>query len=115
MRFARSFAELLPFPDAAFDLVVTTMSFHHWTDQMKALHEVHRVLSPIGIFALADALSVGILRWIFARNNHGRFNRPEALNAMLQEAGFEVEHFARVPRFSGTVQVVLSRSPAAEG
>jgi ubiquinone/menaquinone biosynthesis C-methylase UbiE len=112
LHFARAFAEQLPFPNAAFDLVLTTMSFHHWADQERALHEVCRVLSPGGIFALADALPVGVFHWIFTRNHHGRFNKPEALQAMLLEAGFEVQHFARVPKFSGTVQAVLSRVSA---
>ena len=115
LRFARAFGEQLPFPDAAFDLVVTTLSFHHWADQPRALREVRRVLSGGGIFALADALPVGLLRWIFTRNGHGRFNKPEVLEGMLLEAGFAMPRFARVPRFSGTVQVVLSEAAEVGG
>lgn len=36
----------LPFPDASFDLVVSTISQHHWTDPLAGLSEVRRVLRP---------------------------------------------------------------------
>ena len=36
----------LPFPDATFDLVVSTISQHHWTDPGAGLRELNRVLRP---------------------------------------------------------------------
>ena len=48
VRFVQAFAEELPFPDASFDLVTSTMSFHHWADQRRGLREVRRVLAPGG-------------------------------------------------------------------
>jgi ubiquinone/menaquinone biosynthesis C-methylase UbiE len=38
----------LPFPDESFDLVVSTMSMHHWADAMAGLTEIDRVLRPGG-------------------------------------------------------------------
>ena len=36
----------LPFPDESFDLVVSTMSMHHWADPTAGLAEIDRVLRP---------------------------------------------------------------------
>jgi SAM-dependent methyltransferase len=38
----------LAFPDASFDLVVTTLSMHHWADPAAGLAEIGRVLRPGG-------------------------------------------------------------------
>jgi SAM-dependent methyltransferase len=36
----------LSFPDGSFDLVVSTLSMHHWADQRSGLGEIRRVLRP---------------------------------------------------------------------
>jgi ubiquinone/menaquinone biosynthesis C-methylase UbiE len=36
----------LPFPDATFDVVVSTISQHHWTDPGAGMREINRVLHP---------------------------------------------------------------------
>jgi ubiquinone/menaquinone biosynthesis C-methylase UbiE len=38
----------LAFPDASFDLVVSTLSMHHWADPGAGLTEIARVLRPGG-------------------------------------------------------------------
>jgi SAM-dependent methyltransferase len=38
----------LPFPDASFDLVVSTLSMHHWADAAAGQAEIGRVLRPGG-------------------------------------------------------------------
>jgi ubiquinone/menaquinone biosynthesis C-methylase UbiE len=53
-QFVVSRAEELPFAHAVFDIAVTTISFHHWTDRRAGLHEVLRVLRPGGHFILVD-------------------------------------------------------------
>ncbi|MGZ3240383.1 MAG: class I SAM-dependent methyltransferase, partial [Burkholderiaceae bacterium] len=50
-------AEQLPCPDAAFDVVVTRFSAHHWADVPAAMKEVHRVLRPNGVVVVIDIIS----------------------------------------------------------
>ncbi len=50
----------LAFPDASFDLVVSTLSMHHWDDPSAALTEIGRVLRP-GARALVWDLRPGVV------------------------------------------------------
>ena len=48
--------ESLPFPDRAFDLVVSRYSAHHWARPERALREFRRVLRAGGRFVLSDVI-----------------------------------------------------------
>ena len=50
-------AEQLPFPDASFDVVVSTLSAHHWADPAQALADQARVLRPGGQLRAYDLRS----------------------------------------------------------
>jgi len=52
--FRRGNAENIPYPDGSFDLVVSTLSLHHWSAPGKVLDEVARVLRAAGKCVLAD-------------------------------------------------------------
>ena len=41
-------AEHIPYGDEYFDLVVSTLSFHHWANRTECLKEMHRVLKTGG-------------------------------------------------------------------
>jgi ubiquinone/menaquinone biosynthesis C-methylase UbiE len=89
LRFARAQAEELPFADGQFDLVLSTISFHHWADQGKGLHEVARALVPGGLFLLADHFVIRLQRFFFATpNRRERFHTPTEIGGMLRGAGF---------------------------
>ena len=45
-----SMVESIPLPDNSIDLITSTVSFHHWSDQLQGLREVARVLYPGGRF-----------------------------------------------------------------
>jgi ubiquinone/menaquinone biosynthesis C-methylase UbiE len=44
----------IPFPADSLDLVVSTLSLHHWSDPVGALDEIARVLQPGGAFLVFD-------------------------------------------------------------
>ena len=44
----------LPYPDRSIDLVVSTLSQHHWPDRAAALAELARVLAPGGRIRIYD-------------------------------------------------------------
>jgi len=62
--FRRGDAAALPHPDASFDLIVCQAAFKNFTEPVKALDEMHRVLRPGGAAIVedlsADATDEGI-------------------------------------------------------
>jgi ubiquinone/menaquinone biosynthesis C-methylase UbiE len=110
-RFVQGSAESLPFDDASFDLVVSTMSFHHWRNQRAGLREVSRVLVPGGVLALADGLAVGWLRFAFrVAGKRGRFHTPDELHEMFVQQGLRPAGRRVLPKMGGSVQVVVGRA-----
>jgi ubiquinone/menaquinone biosynthesis C-methylase UbiE len=61
LRFSVGVAEHLACDDSVFDLVVSTTSFDHWTDQQQGLCECARVLVPGGALVLADQFSLWLV------------------------------------------------------
>jgi arsenite methyltransferase len=57
--FQEGSAEQLPFPDRAFDVVISNGVFNLIPDKAKALQEVFRVLKSSGRFLLADQIFMG--------------------------------------------------------
>jgi ubiquinone/menaquinone biosynthesis C-methylase UbiE len=52
--FIAAYAEDLPFAPGTFDLVISTLSAHHWSDPTRALAELARVLRPGGKLRIYD-------------------------------------------------------------
>jgi len=82
--FKLSTAETLPFSDQSFDLVVSSLSFHHWADQVKALHEIARVLRIGGHFYLADINST------FINFFHKRIKNQKQIRDLVGDVGLIV-------------------------
>lgn len=55
-------AEMLPFGDGEFDIVVCNASFHHYVHPNEALNEMHRVLKDGGKLIIGDPYVNGIAR-----------------------------------------------------
>jgi len=81
-RFVDGRAEAIPLEDASVDLVVSTLSAHHWSDMPAALRELDRVLRP------------GAEAWIYD----------------LRFAAYGPEDLARIGAEAGIEPVRLSRS-----
>lgn len=56
IQFDRAFAENLPYSDASFDRVVSSLFFHHltWDDKKRTVGEIYRILKPHGELHVAD-------------------------------------------------------------
>ena len=87
LRFTVGVAERLPFPDDAFDLVVSTTSFDHWADQQEGLRECARVLSPGGKLMLADLFSPLLLPSLLAGRS-GKARTKRRASQLVRTAGF---------------------------
>lgn len=63
--FGEGSVEAIPFPEASFDLVVSTLSLHHWSDPVAGLRETGRVTRPFGRYFVLDLRrDIAILPWL---------------------------------------------------
>lgn len=89
-------AERLPFQDAAFDLVVSRYSAHHWSDVPAALREAARVLRPGGRLVMIDVVASEVPVFdttlqaveLLRDPSHVRDYRVSEWQAMLAATGF---------------------------
>ncbi len=79
-------AEHLPFPDTTFDLVVSTTSFDHWSDQGAGVTECARVLTRGGRLVLVDQFSV-LLAPTLAFGRRGKVRTKRRANQLLEATG----------------------------
>ena len=95
--FRLALIEAIPFPDASFDLVTSSLMLHHLPDDLKTkgLLEIRRVLKPGGRFVAVDfaAHSHSALGHLLSILGHSRGESMlDKLTPMLKDAGFgEVE------------------------
>lgn len=84
----------LPYPDHSFDVVVSTISLHHWQELERPLRELYRVLRPDGRVWIYDA----------------RFIKPavvEKAQASTPFAGTQLEH--QLVRMNGLLFAMYRR------
>ncbi len=105
IRYVWGSAESIPAADHYFNKVLSVESFYYYTDQGKALDELHRVMAPGGkLFILINLYKDNhySLRWV------GELKVPvQALSekeyvALLQEHGFSNVETRRIPDRSPT-------------
>jgi len=87
LRFSVGVAEDLQFPDAFFDIVLSTNSFDHWENQGAGLVECARVLSPGGRLVLTDLFSLWLAPTLLV-GRRGRARTKHRASELLGASGF---------------------------
>jgi ubiquinone/menaquinone biosynthesis C-methylase UbiE len=106
IQFQQAMAEELPFPNASFDLVFSTMTFHHWSNQTRGIAEVARILTPGGRWVLADFVASGFMRQVRSLLRLHQFPERADLEGMLSDAGLKVVTDRRIRRLAGQIAVM---------
>jgi ubiquinone/menaquinone biosynthesis C-methylase UbiE len=122
--FQHALLESLPFPDARFDVVITSFVLHHFPDDLLArcIGEIRRVLKPGGRLVAFDfAAGHGPHRGLFRRHAHPHdtFNLY-AITPMLNAAGLVVRErgdagFAHAVYIKATPGVPADQRELPEG
>jgi ubiquinone/menaquinone biosynthesis C-methylase UbiE len=81
-------AESLPLADSSVDVVLSSISFHHWSDQLAALREISRVLRSGGCFCLAD---ISMPEWLAKLFRRSKVKSPAAVSQFFNGAGLPVK------------------------
>lgn len=122
--FANGLADELPYDQVSFDVVLTTLFFHHLDDTTKraTATEILRVLKPGGRLVVADfgrphdplmRIAAGATVQLLDGRATTSLNVAGRLPGLLRDAGFEpVEIADRLRSPSGTIDVIVGRSPA---
>lgn len=86
LHFSSAVAEHLPFVDGTFDLVVSTTSFDHWSDQQTGLADCARVLKSGGHLVLVDQFSPWLAPTLVA-SRRGKARTKRRCSRLLLAAG----------------------------
>lgn len=111
--FRNSVAERLPFPDAYFDAVLSTVMFHHLPrkTRLQCAQEIRRVLKPGGRVLVVDFEGISDQK----RTLLSHFHRPHGhvtvrdIDALLSEAGLNTVESG--PMGLRDLQFVLAEAP----
>jgi len=113
IQFQQATAEELPFPNASFDLVFSTMTFHHWHNQKRGLAEVARVLTPGGRWLLAEFVASGFMKPIRSLLRLHQFPDRAHLHGVLLDTGLKIVRERHVSGLGGQVAVMAIASEPA--
>jgi ubiquinone/menaquinone biosynthesis C-methylase UbiE len=106
LTFAVGVAEQIGYPNDAFDLIVSTTSFDHWSDQQAGLRECARVLRRGGQLVLVDQFSPMLMPTI----RRGKARTRSRATRLLLRAGFASPHWHRL--YAVIVHAVTATKPA---
>jgi ubiquinone/menaquinone biosynthesis C-methylase UbiE len=116
--FEEGMAYQLPYPDASFDRVLSSLVFHHLTtqDKERALAEIYRVLKPAGELHLAD---FGVPHGFYAKIISSLMRRFERVDdninghipEMFVRAKFSVTKTSTFSTLFGTLTLLRGTKP----
>jgi ubiquinone/menaquinone biosynthesis C-methylase UbiE len=109
LTFAVGVAEQIGYPDDTFDLIVSTTSFDHWSDQRAGLSECARVLRPGGRLVLVDQFSWWLMPTMLT-SRRGKARTRRRATRLLQSAGFRSPHWHRL--YAVIINAVTATKPA---
>lgn len=99
MRFAMGTAQVLPLPDASYDVVSCTLAMHHVPARKRAgaAAEMYRVTKPGGRLLIADFDPSRLLPHPGARRTHRAAESVGPLEELAAGAGYRVESAGSLP------------------
>jgi ubiquinone/menaquinone biosynthesis C-methylase UbiE len=109
LTFSVGLAEDLRYPDAMFDLIVSTTSFDHWSDQQAGLTECARVLRPGGQLVLVDQFSWWLAPTLLT-SRRGKARTRRHASRLLLHAGFCSPRWHRL--YAVIINAVTATKPA---
>lgn len=110
IQFQQATAEELPFPNGSFDLVFSTMTFHHWQNQARGAAEVARVLTPDGRWLLAEFVPLGFMKRVRSLLRLYQFPDQARLQDVLGNAGLKIVKDQRVSGLRGQIALMAIAS-----
>jgi ubiquinone/menaquinone biosynthesis C-methylase UbiE len=109
LTFSVGAAEELSYPDGAIDLIVSTTSFDHWSDQQAGLTECARVLRPGGTLVLVDQFSYWLLPTLLTARR-GKARTKRRANHLLLRANFQPPQWHNL--YAAIIKAVIATKPA---
>jgi ubiquinone/menaquinone biosynthesis C-methylase UbiE len=109
LTFSVRVAEDLRYPDATFDLIVSTTSFDHWSDQHAGLTECARLLRPGGHVVLVDQFSWWLAPTLVT-SRRGKARTKSRATRLLLHAGFRCPQWHRL--HAVIINAVTASKPA---
>ena len=109
LRFQQGTAERLPVPDATYDLIVSTTSFDHWTDQAAGLRECARALKPGGTLILTDQFS-NLLWPTLLASRRGKARTRARAARLITAAGLRPPEWHRL--YAVIIQTAITQKQA---
>nr|QCC21385.1 RenJ [Candidatus Endohaliclona renieramycinifaciens]QCC21401.1 RenJ [Candidatus Endohaliclona renieramycinifaciens]QCC21417.1 RenJ [Candidatus Endohaliclona renieramycinifaciens]QCC21433.1 RenJ [Candidatus Endohaliclona renieramycinifaciens] len=94
-------AEDIPLQDSSVDLIVSTTSFAHWSNQLLGLLEIRRVLSPMGSCIIVEHFKPNFLTRLslLIINRLANFPESKDLEKMITNVGFELIHLKKIKSY----------------